>query len=143
MGTVLINNIFNSNAAGGVTIIGDVSNSTRPVVDAPVVRVINNSFFGTRNKRCWYSSDQTVRHDRLEQHIFSNYSTAIAVDAASGSTVVGANIFKTNANNGVLGRSRFRCPQPIPLYVNPTNGNFYLAAGSQAIDSPWKPWPNA
>ena len=102
VGTVLINNIFNANLAGGVTIIGDVSSAGQPVVDAPVGRIINNSFFGTRNNdsgvRATNGATPTVLNN-----IFANFATAINTDAASSSTVVGANAFQNNGNPGILG----------------------------------------
>ncbi len=134
VGTVLINNIFNSNIAGGVTIIGDVSTTGQPVVDAPVGRIINNSFYGTRNNdsgvRVTNGATPTVLNN-----VFANFATAISVDANSTSTVAGANAFQNNANNGLLGSFPLTLTTADPLYVNPANGNFYLRALSPAIDS--------
>ncbi len=134
IGTVLINNIFNGNQAGGVTIIGDVTNPGQPVVNAPVGRIINNSFFGTR------ANDSGVRAingatPTVLNNIFANFATAISVDAASASTVVGANVFQNNGTAGILGSFPLAIGPAEPLYVNPTAGNFYLQPLSQAIDS--------
>ncbi|MCC6507667.1 MAG: cadherin-like domain-containing protein, partial [Pirellulaceae bacterium] len=135
VGAVLVNNIFNSNVAGGVTIVGDLSTTLRPVVNASVGRLINNTFHGTR------ASDSGVSvtggaSPTIMNNIFSNFNTAIAADAAStAGTVVGANVFKTNNNNGLSGSFPITLAAADPLFVNPTAANFYLAASSQAIDS--------
>ena len=51
------------------------------------------------------------------------------------STVIGANLFKSNTNNGTTGSNAILLGTNAPLFVDAARGNFYLAAGSQAIDS--------
>jgi hypothetical protein len=72
----------------------------------------------------------------LLNNIISNSDTGIAVDPTStATTVIGANLFADNTNNGPLGTNAIVLPAGAPLFVNPANRNFYLVAGSPAIDS--------
>src|SRR6185295_12339609 len=61
------------------------------------------------------------------------------IDAASGTTVVGANVYKgnsTNRNIGAVIETRgIDLLASDPLFVNAPNRNFYLTQGSKAIDS--------
>ncbi|MEI6256211.1 MAG: fibronectin type III domain-containing protein [Planctomycetota bacterium] len=72
----------------------------------------------------------------LLNNLFSNLATGVAVDASSvANTVIGTSAY-WNTTNQVTGGSQ---SQQIKLssdpFVNAASGNFYLAAGSQAIDS--------
>jgi len=70
-------------------------------------------------------------------NIVANLDVGIAVDATCQSSVLGANVYQNNAQN-TLGISPavtdIALSPTEPLFVNAKNGNFYLKAGSRAID---------
>lgn len=69
-------------------------------------------------------------------NVIANTATGIDLQSAAGiPNVVGANLFKGNGNNGTVGSNAILLGADDPLFVNPEQGNFYLADGSQAIDS--------
>tara|TARA_R110002111_G_scaffold256979_3_gene324753 strand:- start:89044 stop:104352 length:15309 start_codon:yes stop_codon:yes gene_type:complete len=69
-------------------------------------------------------------------NVIANTATGIDLQSAAGiPNVVGANLFKGNGNNGTVGSNALLLGADDPLFVNPEQGNFYLADGSQAIDS--------
>lgn len=69
-------------------------------------------------------------------NVIANTATGIDLQSSAGiPNVVGANLFKGNGNNGTVGNNAILLGANDPLFVNPEQGNFYLADGSQAIDS--------
>ena len=73
-------------------------------------------------------------------NIIANTETAVWVDATSSTTVLGANLYQNIVNPNInwgtgLGSFPISLASTDPLFVDPANDNFYLAAGSQAIDS--------
>ncbi|WP_339733694.1 Calx-beta domain-containing protein [uncultured Gimesia sp.] len=69
-------------------------------------------------------------------NVIANTATGIDLQSAAGiPNVVGANLFKGNGNNGTVGSNAILLGADDPLFVNPEQGNFYLANDSQAIDS--------
>ena len=68
-------------------------------------------------------------------NIVANNAIGISVDGTSTSTVLGANLFKLNTNNGPTGSNPILLGASDPLFIDPSIGNFYLSPGSKAIDS--------
>ncbi len=68
-------------------------------------------------------------------NIVAKLDMGIDIDPSSSSTVVGANLFQNNVNDGVTGSNPILLAPADPLFVDPASGNFYLASGSSAIDS--------
>ncbi|GIW92548.1 MAG: hypothetical protein KatS3mg110_0589 [Pirellulaceae bacterium] len=73
----------------------------------------------------------------LLNNIVANLATGISVDASSSSTVVGGTLYQNNGVNstGSLGSFPIVLQNGEPLFVEAAAGNFYLKAGSPAIDS--------
>ncbi|MHC4180710.1 MAG: GEVED domain-containing protein, partial [Planctomycetota bacterium] len=75
-------------------------------------------------------------------NIVAGLDTGIDVDVSSSSTVVGGTVYKDNQidNVGVPPGGAYADTEVFlspsdPLFVDPSNENFHLAAGSRAIDS--------
>ena len=69
-------------------------------------------------------------------NIISYTGVGIDIQTPTGiPNVVGANLFKENISDGTLGSNPIELDANDPLFVNPEQGNFYLADGSEAIDS--------
>jgi len=74
----------------------------------------------------------------LLNNILANLDIGMLIDPSSASTVVGTTIYQNNTQNVAgtsLGEFAVVLGPEDPLFVDPLHGNFYLAAGSQAIDS--------
>ncbi|WP_198000954.1 Calx-beta domain-containing protein [Gimesia fumaroli] len=69
-------------------------------------------------------------------NVIANTGTAIDLQTPAGiPNVVGATVFKGNNSTGTLGTNAIQLTDADPLFVNPEQGNFYLADNSKAIDS--------
>jgi VCBS repeat-containing protein len=136
-GAVIVNNILAFNAAGGMRISGDRLGGSDVQVPNSIARVINNTIYGNRSGDTGILVDQGASPTLLN-NIIANTATGVNVAALSSTTVLGANLFKDNNANTIgttTGSFPITLPSNAPLFVDPTNGRFYLAAGSQAIDS--------
>ncbi len=129
-GVVVMNNIIATNGSGGLDIAGD------PGADAPVqiARVLNNTIYGDDSGtgvRISGAASPTIMNN-----IFASNSVGIAGPGNSTAIVI-ANAFHENGtNSGVpLGSFNQFLGASEPLFVDPSNRRFYLAAGSPAIDS--------
>lgn len=74
----------------------------------------------------------------LMNNILANVNVGINVDASSSTTVVTGSLFagfSDPANRGTIGDFAITLDPNDPLFVDPANGNFVPAEGSQAIDS--------
>ena len=140
-GVVVMNNVFDSNVAGGLLISGDPTQpdpTTGQDVIRPstIARVVNNTFYGRR------SGDQGIRVNEgaspiILNNILANTATGIDVTGAQNTLVLGANLYYDNNTNVTPAGTpeTFRLTTARNPFVDPANGNFYLVAGSEAIDS--------
>ncbi len=112
----------------------------------PFVRVVNNTVYDTRNGiASSNASSPTIINNIVANSGVATGPTirtpgaAIIADTASSSngTVVGANLYQNNVTNalGVTDSQSIVLDALDPLFVDAANRNFYLAAGSLAIDS--------
>ncbi len=101
-----------------------------------IARVINNTVVGLGAGVG--VQVETGASPTLLNNIFFNLGTGVTVDAQSTSTVLGANLYKGNATNTVgtgLGSFAITLSAADPLFANTSNGRYYPAPLSQAIDS--------
>ncbi len=112
------------------------------VLFVPFVRVLNNTIY---DARLGIASVNTASPSILN-NIIADVSIvtnnvirfaggAVYLDAASGSTVVGANVFQNNVTNGTLGSFAIALVPGDDLFVDADKNNFYLKPSSLAIDS--------
>jgi hypothetical protein len=137
-GVVITNNIVARGGQGGLLFGGDTAGANLPPAAVPFGRIVNNTFYGTGG------SDVGVRVEQnagptLMNNIVANFGTGISVDAGSQpNTVIASTLFQNNGTNSNVGLGT-NFPVVLnpsdPLFVDPANSNFYLMAGSQAIDS--------
>ena len=129
-GVTIINNVIAASGLSGIEFRGDPDTQNRGAV--PFGRVINNTIYGTG------IGDVGIRvadqaSPTLMNNILSNLATGISIDASSASTVIGANLYDANVVAGT-GLGSFAIVAD-PLFAAPGLANFYLQAGSLAIDS--------
>lgn len=141
-GTVLADNILDSNGDGGILFSGDANNTDLSLGPVPFGRILNNTVYGVGlgiGINVNESSSPT-----LLNNIVTNFQTGILVSANSTSTVVGATLYQANKVNTVgTGLGSFAITQAAnaPLFVNAATHNFNLlktngtGAINQAIDS--------
>ena len=135
------NNVVFGLGTGGIRFSGETSPAGQPVAGVPYGEIVNNTVYGGVSPQ---SQGIVVDHNAnptILNNIVANTATGISIDASSGLSEVGANLFRGNLNNGVIGDNPIPpigvppLPANFPLFVDEANGNFYLFAGSQAIDS--------
>ena len=138
-GPVIVNNLIYSAAIGGILFSGDQRSNT--TVDAPVPfgRIVNNTIVGLNGTGIGINVTDNASPTLLNNIVASN-SIGINVDATSTTTVIGSTLYKGNtANTGGALAGLGNTPQVLgptdPLFVNAGARNYYLAAGSLAIDS--------
>jgi VCBS repeat-containing protein len=130
-GITIENNLIVSAAAGGIRYRGDLNSGNSSVASVPFGRILNNTVYESAvGIEVAQNASPTILNN-----IVANSSTGISVDGTSLSTVVGANLFSGNAEDGTLGENSIVQSEEEPLFIDPDSGNFYLAPGSKAIDS--------
>ena len=140
-GIMIENNLIAYGGLGGILFAGQPTDPNNPVGAIPFGRIVNNTIYGPNGVaggtgiRIENNASPTVLNN-----ILANFNVGILVDTSSvnAGTVLGASIYQNNGTNvsGMAMGDFYRVLLPTdPLFVDAPNGNFYLAAGSQAIDS--------
>ena len=135
-GVVIQNNVVGYFGTDGVQINGSPTQPSATTV--PFARIVNNTFYGQMNGALPGAGIhvQTNAAATALNNIVANTNGGIVVDASSANlTVVGSTVFKGNNANGTTGSNSTLLGPADPLFTNPGRANFYLASGSQAIDS--------
>lgn len=138
-GVSIVNNIITKFGTAGIQLTGDAlsaGNATNPAGPVPLAKIINNTIYGGDQTGTGIIVQQNVSPTILN-NLIANTAQAISVDASSSSTVIGRTFFHNNLPGGSLGSNAIDQNDqtvPTPMFVNPTNENFYLASGSGAID---------
>ena len=102
----------------------------------PFGRIINNTIAQTPfGIQVVYNASPTILNN-----IIAETKTGIFVDSTSSSTVIGASVYQNNTKNldapsGFTQTNAIVLAATAPLFVDSSSSNFYLAAGSKAIDS--------
>lgn len=147
-GVVIQNNVVFGNTMGAIHISGDTNPAGQPVGSVPFARLINNTLvgvggtiFGTGAGTDTGILVDTNASPTLLNNIVANFNTGISISANSSSTRVSGTLYKGNVVNATgitgtpLGDLAISLALTDPLFVDPAHNNFYLAAGSLAIDS--------
>jgi hypothetical protein len=142
-GVVVTNNVIAESGTAGILFSGDPNAGSVPVAAVPYGRIVNNTIYGGANAAGIGVEVTDNAAPTLLNNLFANLATGISVDSSSRSTgagddrtVVGLSAYyqvTTPVSSGVTQTN------PLTLtsnpFVNAARGNFYLAAGSAAIDS--------
>lgn len=132
-GVVIMNNVIANNGAGAILFSGDAAASGL----TPYGRIVNNTLVG--GGRGTGISVTNTAAPVILNNILSDFANGITVDVSSASgTVVGSSLYHSNTNDsnvGGDGDSPLYVADGDPLFVDAAAGNYYLAAGSTAIDS--------
>ena len=132
-GVVVVNNVVSSNVVGGILVSGaGAANNIPPFTMA---RIYNNTIFGgDAPTGTGISVNQNASPILLNNILAGNNQ---GISAAGTTTVAGGNLYYNNSNTtNVIGETFGIFLNPTdPLFVNTSNGRFYLKDQSQAIDS--------
>ena len=134
-GLTVRNNVIAESGVGGILFSGDPSAAGTPLAVVPYGQLLNNTIYGGATPTGTGITVEENASPTLLNNIVANNVDGILVDGSSSSTVIGANLFKSNTNNGSTGSNAILLAPTAPLFVDAEGGNFYLALGSQAIDS--------
>ncbi len=129
------NNVVANFGQGGIRFSGDANTGTLPLSSVPFGRIMNNTVYGGDTASGAGIEITENAAPTVINNIIANTISGLSIDGSSGGTIVGANLFKGNTNNGTIGQNAIVLQPADPLFVNALLGNFYLAAGSLAIDS--------
>ena len=141
-GVTLENNVISQFGEGGIDLLGDPDPAGEPTAAVPFFRVVNNTIYGGPLKDEPPVGVNVAQNSAptLLNNIITNVFDAVTVDATSTATVLGATVYQNigdpAVNTGIgLGTFPISLTGPAPLFVNAAAGNFYLAVGSQALNS--------
>ncbi len=137
-GITVLNNVITYNGSGGIMFSGD--SGAGPTAAVPFGRIVNNTIYGGATA----VGDGILVTDfagpTVLNNIIARSANGLRVDASSQATTVsGENLYQNNGVNrvGIAETFNIDLLPTDPLFVDPSPAarNFYLAAGSQAIDS--------
>ncbi|MCY2964244.1 MAG: hypothetical protein NT069_11530 [Planctomycetota bacterium] len=136
-GINISNNLVTNFGQGGINFVG--TGAANPTGVVSFGRIVNNTIYGDVVPTGVGVSVSNGAGPTIMNNIIANTRTGVSVDFSStGTTVVDASVFKQNTANlsaGVSATNSISLQLIDPLFVNPLTNNFYLASGSQAIDS--------
>ncbi|MHB9077543.1 MAG: Ig-like domain-containing protein [Pirellulaceae bacterium] len=132
---IVRNNVIAEAGVGGILFSGDPSAAGTPRALVPYGQLVNNTIYGGALSVGTGITIEQNASPTVLNNIVANNATGILVDGTSLSTVIGANLFKSNTNNGAMGSNSILLATDSPLFVDAARGNFYLASDTPAIDS--------
>src|SRR5690606_38976018 len=129
------NNVVANLGVGGILFSGDTNGGGQPLAPVPFGKIVNNTIYGGATPAGTGIRIEQNASPTLLNNIIASTVTGISVDGSSTSTVVGSSLFRGNTANGTTGSDAMFLAANAPLFINATLNNYYLAAGSLAIDS--------
>ena len=140
-GAVAVNNVIANPGRVGILFAGDAGRTGVPAGPVPFGRLVNNTIWGGPSNGTGIEVRDNAAPTILN-NLFANLSTGVTVDgtsrldgAGNQRTVIGASAY-WEVGTAVSGANE---SSAISLsgnpFVNAGGGNFYLVAGSEAIDS--------
>jgi len=139
-GAVVANNVISTSGTGGILFSGDPNTGNVPLAARPYGRIVNNTIYGGATKNGIGINVTENAAPTLLNNLFVNMTTGVAVDALGPAASAGTTVVSTSAYYNVTTPfTGVVDSQAVDLlanpFVNPAAGNFYLLAGSLAIDS--------
>ncbi|PHQ35629.1 tandem-95 repeat protein [Rhodopirellula bahusiensis] len=129
-GVVIQNNVISGESA--IRFAGETT--TEAGRSVPFGRIVNNTLVGFGDGTGIDVIGQAA--PTIINNILSEFGTAIDVEGFNATnTVVRKNYFQGNANNGTTGTNPELAGTNAPLFIDRSSRNYYLAAGSAAIDN--------
>jgi hypothetical protein len=142
-GVVVTNNVIAGSGTGGILFSGDPNSGSVPTAAVPYGRIVNNTIYGGETTAGVGIAVTDNAAPTVLNNLFANLATGISVDGSSLSgasgddrTVVGLSAYyqvTTPLSAGVIETNAVTLANNP--FVNAARGNFYLTAGSPAIDS--------
>jgi hypothetical protein len=136
-GVVVANNILARSGTAGIVFSGDPGAGNVPPAAVPFGRIVNNTIYGGATPTGIGVQVTDNASPTLLNNLFANLAQGISVDGSSAARtpVVGTSAYWNTATQ-VTGITQ---SNQIVLtgdpFVNAGTGNFYLTAGTRAIDS--------
>jgi hypothetical protein len=135
-GVVVRNNILTASGTAGILFSGDPNTGNVPAAAVPFGRIVNNTIYGGETPAGTGVQVTDNAGPTLLNNLFANLARGVAVDGSSASrSVIGTSAY-WNTTTQVTGVTQ---SDQIVLtddpFVSASTRNFYLAAGSRAIDS--------
>jgi hypothetical protein len=135
-GVVITDNLLVNNALGGISLSGYQGVPFQPV-PVPFARIINNTIVGSGVGTGIQISNNAS--PTLLNNIVADLELGIDIDGSSSTTVIGGMVFANNVTDATGTKGEFAIEINTifgePLFQDAARGNYYLAAGSLAIDS--------
>jgi hypothetical protein len=133
-GVTLANNVVSNFGVSGISFSGDananVNGQQVPLAAVPFGRIVNNTIYGGLGVVGTGIDIGVNAGPTLINNVIANTATGIAINNTStATTVVGANLYAGNTNNGVVGTNSINVPAGAPIFRNPAALNFYPIAG--------------
>jgi hypothetical protein len=136
-GVVVVNNVISKSGTAGILFSGDPNAGNGPLAPVPFGRILNNTIYGGTTPGGVGVAVTENAGPTLLNNLFANLATGVSVDAPSQpTTVISASAFSSVGKQVSDGMA-----QSLALtlsgdpFVDAGRGNFYLKAGSAAIDS--------
>jgi hypothetical protein len=135
-GVVVTNNVVAASGTAGIRFSGDTNTGIVPIAAVPFGRIVNNTIVGTKDATGTGIVVNENAGPTLLNNLFANLALGVSVDTSSqASTVVGTSAYwNTTTKVSGLAESQSLTLDANP-FVNAAAGNYYLRAGSAAIDS--------
>jgi hypothetical protein len=135
-GVVVTNNIVSSSGTAGILFSGDANKGNVPLAAVPYGRIVNNTIYGGTKAAGVGVAVTENAGPTLLNNLFANLGVGVSVDASStANTVIGTSAYWNTASQVTGGSQSQQVTLGADPFVNAPAGNFYLNAGSQAIDS--------
>jgi hypothetical protein len=135
-GAVVRNNVINEFGAAGILFSGDANTGTVPIAAVPFGRIVNNTIYGGKTAQGTGILVTENAGPTLLNNLFANLATGVSIDASSrAGTVLGMGAYSGTATQVAGGTETGGIQIESAPFVNPAARNFYLIAGSRAIDS--------
>ena len=133
--TVIENNIVYNFGQTGIVFSGDPNTGNVSNAIVPFGRIVNNTIYGGETANGVGIDVTDNASPTILNNIVANTDTSISVSGNSSTTVVGTTVFQGNNSTPTTGTNAILLSLADLLFVDPLAGNFYLTAGSRAIDS--------
>jgi len=135
-GAVVRNNVINEFGTAGILFSGDANTGTVPTAAVPFGRIVNNTIYGGETQQGTGILVSENAGPTLLNNLFANLVTGVSIDGSSRTqTVVGMSAYSGTATRVAGSTETGGIQIEDTPFVNPAARNFYLIAGSRAIDS--------